>query len=351
MTGFSVYLGQPLDEAYIKRMIKQGYQMIFTSVQIPEEDDETKYHYFTKLLNLLKHEQVTYLIDANPSILTSSFYEHLRQYDAQFMIRIDHSTSIEAIEAIMAQGLKCCLNASIISRELLTSLHQQLNDFTLLSFCHNYYPRPDTGLSVDLVNKKNELIYQFNPKAQIYGFIVGSDLRGPLHKGLPTIEATRHSHPVVAAKLLQETGVSEVLVGDSLIEMRQAKQLIDFCKHRHFTLCIEEVFDTTVTYLFDMCHKVRPDNPENVIRSETSRQICPHSIQPQFTTQRRIGSVTVDNLNNGRYQGEMQIVRQTLSAHDNVNVVAQIIKEDLPLLSCIEPNDTFDFQKTRECKK
>lgn len=118
-----MYLGQPLDEAYIKRMIKQGYQMIFTSVQIPEEDDETKYHYFTKLLNLLKYEQVTYLIDANPSILTPSFYEHLRQYDAQFMIRIDHSTSIEAIEAIMAQGLKCCLNASIISRELLTSLH------------------------------------------------------------------------------------------------------------------------------------------------------------------------------------------------------------------------------------
>ena len=58
--------------------------------------------------------------------------------------------------------------------------------------------------------------------------------------------------PVVAAKLLQETGVSEVLVGDSLIEIRQAKQLIDFCKHRHFTLCIEEVFDTTVTYLFDI---------------------------------------------------------------------------------------------------
>ncbi len=46
----------------------------------------------------------------------------------------------------------------------------------------------------------------------------------------------------------------------------------------------------------------------------------------------------------------MQIVRQTLSAHDNVNVVAQIIKEDLPLLSCIEPNDTFDFQKTRSVR-
>ncbi|MDN8988788.1 MupG family TIM beta-alpha barrel fold protein, partial [Staphylococcus aureus] len=79
-----------------------------------------------------------------------------------------------------AQGLKCCLNASIISRELLPRLHQQLNDFTLLSFCNNYYPRPDTGLSVDLFNKKNELIYKFNPKAQIYGFIVGSVFRGHL---------------------------------------------------------------------------------------------------------------------------------------------------------------------------
>ncbi|GAB5678608.1 hypothetical protein JMUB7505_27240 [Staphylococcus aureus] len=88
------------------------------------------------------------------------------------------------------------------------------------------------------------------------------------------------------------------------------------------------MIDTTVTYLCDMCHKGRPDNPEHVIRSATSRQICPRSIHPQFTTPRRIGSVAVDDLNNGRYQGEMQIVRQTLSAHDNVNVVAQIIKED-----------------------
>ncbi|RZI11440.1 phospho-sugar glycosidase domain-containing protein, partial [Staphylococcus aureus] len=87
-------------------------------------------------------------------------------------------------------------------------------------------------------------------------------------------------------------------------------------KHRHFTVWIEEVFNTTLTYLFDVCHNVRPDYPENVIPSETSRQICPLAIQPQFTEQRRIGSVTVDDLNNGRYQGEMQIVSQTLSAHD-----------------------------------
>ena len=90
---------------------------------------------------------------------------------------------------------------------------------------------------------------------------------------------------------------------------------------------------------------MRPDNPEKVIRSETSREINSQTIQPHHTVQRHIGSVTVDNLKNGRYQGELQIVRHPLSAHDNVNVVAQIIKEDLPLLNCIAPNDTFNFQK------
>ncbi|MGT2356802.1 MupG family TIM beta-alpha barrel fold protein [Staphylococcus aureus] len=181
----------------------------------------------------------------------------------------------------MAQGLKCCLNASIISRELLTSLHQQLNDFTLLSFCHNYYPRPGYGIMLTW-SIENELIYQFNPKAQIYGFtVVVCEVLC-----IKACQQLKQRDIVILSLQLnyyEETGVSEVLVGDSLIEMRQAKQLIDFCKHRHFTLCIEEVFDTTVTYLFDMCHKVRPDNPENVIRSETSRQICPHSIQPQLT--------------------------------------------------------------------
>ena len=72
-----------------------------------------------------------------------------------------------------------------------------------------------------------------------------------------------------------------------MIEIRQAKQLYRFCKHRHFTLCIEEVFDTTVTHLFDMCHKVRPDNPENVIRSKRQDKYIRIRFQPQFTRNER----------------------------------------------------------------
>ena len=37
MLGFSVYLGQPLNKSYILNMVDLGYDIIFTSLQIPEK--------------------------------------------------------------------------------------------------------------------------------------------------------------------------------------------------------------------------------------------------------------------------------------------------------------------------
>ena len=146
MHGFSIYLGQPIDKSYIKRMIALGYTTIFTSVQIPEEDEASKYRYLGELLDYLSDKHLTYMIDINPSLLNHSFYEFLQSYHhAQFMIRIDHSTSIEIINDIIQHGFDCCLNASILSESLLQQLYEKLEDFTHLCYCHNYYPRPEIG--------------------------------------------------------------------------------------------------------------------------------------------------------------------------------------------------------------
>ena len=40
---FSIYLGEPFNKSYIKSMVDFGYDSIFTSVQIPEEDEQLKY--------------------------------------------------------------------------------------------------------------------------------------------------------------------------------------------------------------------------------------------------------------------------------------------------------------------
>ncbi|MBE6178939.1 MupG family TIM beta-alpha barrel fold protein [Staphylococcus xylosus] len=343
MHGFSIYLGQPIDKSYIRRMVDLGYKTIFTSVQIPEENDDTKYRYLGELLDFLSNDQLNFMIDINPSLLDHHFYEFLKQYDsAQFIIRIDHSTSIEIVNEIISNDFQCCLNASIISDHLLQHLYQHLNHFNYLCYCHNYYPRPDTGLEAQFVKSQNELILSYNPKANIYGFIAGTTLRGPLFKGLPTIETARYMHTIESAQLLQDLNTQHIMIGDPYLNRHNAQQLISFLEKRHFNLSIT-LLDTQAEDILLKSHTVRPDNPGTLIRSQEARHYCKADIQPLLVTERTLGAITLDNKLNGRYQGELQIIKKVLPPHKNVNVVAQIDTEDIPIINCMRPNDSFEF--------
>lgn len=343
MHGFSVYLSHPIDKSYIDNMIDLGYTTIFTSVQIPEEDDDKKYRYLIELLDYLSTKQVTYMIDINPSLLNHSFYQFLQQYEqAHFIIRIDHSTSIDIVTEIINHGFHCCLNASIISELLLQQLSYQLEDFSHLCYCHNYYPRPDTGLESQFVKAQNEMILKYNAHANIYGFIAGSTLRGPIYKGLPTIEDTRYKHPIESAQILRDHLVAHIMIGDTQLHLEYAKRLMNFLRHRHFTLTIE-VLDQQAQYILEKSHTVRPDNPGKVIRSQEARHYCTTEIQPFLTNERYYGAITIDNIRNGRYQGELQLIKQHLPSHEHINIVGKVLAEDQSLLHCMRPNDKFNF--------
>lgn len=343
MHGFSIYLGQSIDKSYIRRMVDLGYTTIFTSVQIPEDNENTKYRYLGELLDYLSNDQLTYMIDINPSLLNQSFYQFLKQYQqAHFIIRVDHSTSIDIVNEIIENGFQCCLNASIVSEQLLQQLYTQLNDFSYICYCHNYYPRPDTGLTTDFVNAQNKLILKFNPNANIYGFIVGTTKRGPLYRGLPTLECSRYMHPLKSAQLLLDQSVNHIMVGDTQITQRYAHKLISLLTQRHFTLSIT-LKDLQVESILSKRHSVRIDNPANVLRSQEARHYCQSDIKPQFNHIRKTGAITIDNQLNGRYQGELQIIKTDLQPHEHINVVGQIIDDDIPLIDCLRPNDTFEF--------
>ena len=51
MLGFSVYLGQNLDRDYILNMADLGYDVVFTSLQIPEEDKKNQMAYWETYAN------------------------------------------------------------------------------------------------------------------------------------------------------------------------------------------------------------------------------------------------------------------------------------------------------------
>lgn len=73
MLGFSVYLGQNLDRDYILNMADLGYDVVFTSLQIPEEDKKNQMAYLGDLCQLLSAYQITYIIDVTLHYLIKLF--------------------------------------------------------------------------------------------------------------------------------------------------------------------------------------------------------------------------------------------------------------------------------------
>ena len=54
-------------------------------------------------------------------------------------------------------------------------------------------------------------------------------------------------------------------------------------------------------------------------------------------TERDIGDITVDNQLNGRYEGEIQVVKTPLKGHSHINHIATVSDGDLQLLTPIQP--------------
>ena len=90
----------------------------------------------------------------------------------------------------------------------------------------------------------------------------------------------------------------------------------------------------------------RVDAARDAIRAQESRGLVKKSnlkIAPACTGMRRRGTITIDNETAGRYQGELDLMMNTLPADPRVNVCARIAPEDLPLLYCISPGRKFSF--------
>ena len=52
---------------------------IFTSVQIPEEDEQLKYQKLKELLDYLDHYEIRFIIDINPALLTQTLFQILQE--------------------------------------------------------------------------------------------------------------------------------------------------------------------------------------------------------------------------------------------------------------------------------
>ena len=298
---------------------------------------------FEKILNTATKLNMQVIVD-----ISSKYIEKYKWDDYNiFALRLDFGfTDKEIIKLSKMYSIQ--LNASTISKKWMENLLKMGLDSSKITVCHNYYPRKDTGISLDLFRERNSYYRSLGMK--IMGFVSSNfKKRGPIYEGLPTMEVHRGLHPIVGAQELLREGCDVVIVGDC---MATEEELLLLGKvDKSYYLLPVKTYKMTLDeeVVFDIFHKNRMDPGEFLIRSEKSRNLLKEPIKKGHIIDRKVGSVTIDNIGYGRYNGELQICQKYFSQDERVNVVAQIL-DGGRLIQRIGQGDKFKFYEIEKSK-
>jgi uncharacterized protein len=350
MLGISVYLKEEYREKnaeWIRKTSSYGFQSIFTSLHIPEDNPDTYKELLQELGALAKTHGMELLADVSPLSLGHlgldwSTLPQLLEWGLAG-IRVDYGFTADEIVSL-TKIMKTGINASTVSESELDSWIEKGLNVENVEAWHNFYPRPETGLDLDFLIERNVMLK--SKGITTMAFIPGNDtLRGPLYEGLPTLEEHRNAPPSLAAAQLKYSGFTDkILIGDPAVNEVTLKEL-RLINKGIIPLTIDLHSGSDYTSLLNGIHTNRMDPARDVIRSVESRSYAQNgvSISPFNQIKRSIGAVTVDNEYYGRYSGELQIVKNELPEDDKVNVIGEVIPEDLPLIQEIKAGGKFQL--------
>lgn len=350
MLGISIYLNEELSEQkelYIQKMSHIGFKSIFTSLHIPEDDPSLYADRLKALGSLARKYNMELFADISPKSLQYLGYtwenaEHLQEWGLSGL-RVDYGVSDEMI-ANLSRKMKIALNASTLTKENIHKLKECGLQLSSVEAWHNFYPRPETGLDTVEFNLRNQWLKAEGIK--VMAFIPGDgERRGPLFKGLPTIEDHRDLSTFTAyLDFLRNPFIDKILIGDPTISERAKTQFKSFQEGVIELRAKSVTADKNIIERMNRVLSNRQDAARDVIRAAESRLyglIGDFPVKPENTIERLTGSITVDNCDYGRYQGEIQITKRNLPADAKVNVVGRVIDEDLPLLAYISGGNKF----------
>lgn len=346
MYGISIFLSEEMTNdtrTYIKMMRDVGFKGIFTSLHIPEDDATLYAKRLRELGQIAQEMNMKLMVDISGEALKRAGFS-FQQLDEILAIgvtglRMDYAISNKEI-AEASKQLKIGLNASTITEIDVKELKNFHADFRNFEAWHNYYPRPETGLSSRFFSEKNTWLKQSGFK--VFAFVPGNEQRrGPLYEGLPTLEKHRNENPFFAALDLAENfQVDGIYIGDPQLSSRTINQ---FKAYENEQVLAIEVADSGSAYypLILGNHINRQDEARDVIRSAQARFKKVETIKPEAVMERKIGSVTIDNVNYGRYMGEIQVTKKDLPENQKINVVAHVVPADCSLLKLIGAGRNF----------
>ena len=351
--GFSVYFG--LDnsiEENIKLLLdakKMGFSRIFTSLHVPEADYKILRYEVKEFFRIAKDYQMDIISDVSPNTFKFLNIENMNLKELKNLgvktLRIDFGYSEEEIVKMSKNtyGIKLQLNASTVTEEFLIKLDRMGMNYDNVDALHNFYPREGTGISEECMVEKNFILS--NRGIEVGAFIESNNRkRSPLKNGLPTLEEHRGKEVRNCANHLFALGNTSVFIGDSLPSYEELKNLSQLRQDAIELRIKLKVYDKIIEELLKQVYSSRIDEARDVIRAAESRLILDkNKVKPLNTVDKNIGDIVIDNVDYGRYMGELQIIKVNQKADIRTNVVASILQEDIHLLKYIKGGKKFYF--------
>ncbi len=338
--GFSLYLSTFEQQRPALNLWVGTGAPIFLSLHISEEFDATYCQRAREICHLLAVFGFRTIADVSVKTLQQFGCENLTELAKDLKLwglRIDYGFTPQEIEE-MATRMPIVLNASTTSAEDARRIAAKGQEVFAL---HNFYPRPETGLDEELLMQTTNRLREAGLSVQC--FIPGDTLlRGPLHEGLPTLEAHRHVLPSAAfVDMALRFGMEDIFLADPGLSEKEQQRIARFCKDG--IICVPAELDENWKHLYNKVFTCRIDSPRWLIRFQESRiYSCQGDIvEPNNCVERRRGVITVDNKNYGRYSGELMLIREDLPAEPRVNVIGQVPENALLLVDRIERGAKF----------
>lgn len=334
--GVSVYVSSFKDQRPMLEKLKGMQLPVFTSLHIHEEVNDDYVEDVEEMCRWLNENQFYIIADVSPYSL-----EHFNEKSLSSLVKRLQLKNVRLDFGFDAHDLKEIEDVAKTYNASTIKFSQQIEENSF--YMHNFYPRPETGLSDNQLMTLNQHITDAN--AYALGFITGDTIkRGPIYEGLPTLEKHRSVAPYAQyIDLVKHFKMDSVFVGDIRLSDNQLEWILAYIDDGILKLPL--VIESEQAHLLNKVFTVRIDSPEGLIRVQESREYAGQGkiISPNKTVERPKGTVTIDNERYKRYSGEVQVMKRHYPADDRVNVIGHIPKDYHLLLDNLNNGDSFMF--------
>lgn len=330
-------------EDYLKLAGRYGFGEVFSSIHLPELGLEEQVEMLMELARLAGHVGMELTVDIGGGEISQLLENRelcTRVRSARIgLVRLDYGFSPEQAKALYhSLGIRgFVINASIYSRSGAEGVVKSLRSIDSgmeLRACHNFYPRPETGLDLEFFEGQNRIFEELG--LITYACIPGkTHPRPPLGLGLPTLEVHRNMDLERAcAELVCSPGIGGVMAADEFFSEKELACVEGIVKKNPLALRVQlesGIGACERELLLSRPHRIRYDSSCQLLRSETSREMSRigRQVVPGPVKERTRGVITVDNEGYGRYSGEVQILLADLEADRRVNCCGRIVEADM----------------------